>query len=373
VTAAAGDRPRQSRWRAVQAAFVGIAAGMVGVAVSRLLFGPESAPLGVIIGAGALVIASLLSWRLQRLHRPADSLSVPRGLRLRRRTHPVAWIGPVSGSIITMVAWAGVAHSSGSGWVQAVGALLGAFLFVGLVAPVVPATRARVRCTACPADAQAGQPFELTLVVDRPVRLRPRFPAGTNHQSGGRQRGTRPVIVTCTPARRGVLDTAVIAVASSAPFGLLWWSKDVELELPRLVHVAPRSGARDQALSSSSDAHGEAPIRVPSGIGEPRGVRPYAPGDARRSVHWPATAHAGTLMVRESERQTDEPIVVELVLPVDPAAAELEAERMMAAVTECLARRTPVVLITREVEGRVTRMVTDPRDLGRRLARAVAG
>ena len=66
-----------------------------------------------------------------------------------------AWPAPVAGSAITMVAWAGVAHSSGSGWVQAVGALLGAFLLVGMVAPVVPAGRARVTCTACPGDAQA--------------------------------------------------------------------------------------------------------------------------------------------------------------------------------------------------------------------------
>lgn len=373
MTPTAGAGPPQSRWRAVQAALVGVAAGMVGVAVSRLLFGPESAPLGVVIGAGALVLASLVSWRLQRLHRPAVSLSVPRGLRLRRRTHPVAWIGPVSGSIITMVAWAGVAHSSGSGWVQAVGALLGAFLLVGLLAPVVPSHRARVRCTACPADARAGQPLELTVEVDRPVRLKPRYPGGPDHQSGGHQRGTRPVVVTCTPSHRGVLDTAVVSVASSAPFGLLWWAKDVELQLPRPVHVAPRSGGPDRPLTSASDAHGEASVRVPSGIGEPRGVRPYAPGDARRAVHWPATAHARTLMVRDYERQTDEPVVVELVLPDDPFAAELEAERMMAAVGDCLVRRTPVVLITRETEGRVTRTVTDPRDLGRRLARAVAG
>ena len=31
-----------------------------------------------------------------------------------------------------------------------------------------------------------------------------------------------------------------------------------------------------------------------------RGVRPYVRGDARRSVHWPATAHHGTLMVQAS-------------------------------------------------------------------------
>ena len=344
---------------------------MVGVALSRVLFGPETAPIGIAIGATALVGGTLLYWRLHRLRRPADSVAVPRGLRLRRRAHPVAWIGPVAGSLISMVAWAGVAHSSGSGWVQSVGALLGAFLLVGLLAPVVPATRATVRCTACPSDVIAGESFELTVEVDRPVRLRPVYPVGPEHQAGGHQRGARTVGVRCTPGRRGVLDAAVVEVASSAPFGLLWWARDVELVLPRPLHVAPRVGENAGPLATASDAVGEAIQRVPSGIGEPRGVRPYSPGDPRHAVHWPATAHAGTLMDRESERQTDEPIVVELVLPPDHSTAEIEAERMMAAVGDCLADRRPVVLITREPASRVVRVVSDQVDLGRRLARAV--
>ena len=363
--------PRQGRWRAVQAALVGVAAGMAGVALSRFLLGPATAPVGIAIGAAALVVGTLVSWRMDHRRRPPDSPSLPRGLRLRRRVHPVAWIVPVAGSVITMVAWAGVAHSSGSGWVQAVGALLGAFLLVGLVAPVLPAGRACVTCTASPGDGQAGQPLELTFEADRPVRIRPRFPLGADRQAGGGQRGSRSVMVICTPARRGVLDAVVVEVASSAPFGLLWWARDVELTLPRLLHAAPRTGDAGAPLATVDDAHGEASLRVHAAIGEPRGVRPYAPGDPRRTVHWPATSHAGTLMVRESERQTDDPVLVELVLPADPAAAEAEAERMMAAVGTCLAENRPVVLVTREPGGRVARPVVDRVDLGRRLARAV--
>ena len=77
-------------------------------------------------------------------------------------------------------------------------------------------------------------------------------------------------------------------------------------------------------------------------------------------------------MVRESERPTDDPVFCELVLSTDPAEAEAEAERTMAAVSEYLGRRQPVVLATREATGRVVRSVADTVDLGRRLARAVA-
>lgn len=360
-----------SPWRAVQAALVGIAAGLVGVVVSRTVFGPSAAPFGVLIGAAALATAAWMSWRLHGRRRPADSERIPRTVRLRRRVHPMAWVGPVAGSIITLAAWAAVAHSSGSGWVQAVGALLGAFLLVGLVAPVWPARRARVVCTASPRDGRAGSALECTFEADRPVRLRPIFPAGPVQQAGGGQRGTRSLVLTITPGRRGVLDAVVIEVASSAPFGLLWWAREVELPLPHLIHVAPRLGQEPVSLTSADDAPGDAAPRVPSVIGEPRGVRPYAPGDPRRAVHWPATSHTGSLMVRESERPTDDPVYVEVVLSPDPAAAETEAERIMAGVATCLIRRQPVVLATREDTGRVVRPVTDLVDLGRRLARAV--
>jgi hypothetical protein len=77
------------------------------------------------------------------------------------------------------------------------------------------------------------------------------------------------------------------------------------------------------------------------------------------------------LMVRERERQTDEPVVIEVVLPEDPAAAEAESERVMGVVAGCLLRRQPVVLGTLEAEGHCLRPVRDRIDLGRRLARAV--
>jgi hypothetical protein len=371
VSRAGSSGAAPGRWRALQAALVGIAAGLVGVMISRMLFGPAAAPLGIVIGAAALASSTVLSWRLHGRRRPAESAGIPRSLRLRRRVHPLGWIGPVAGSIVTLAAWVAVAHSSGSGWVQAVGALLGAFLVVGLAAPAWPASRARVTCTALPFDARAGDPLTLALEVDRPVRLRGIFPWGREHQSGGGQRGARTVLLEVTPGRRGVLDSVVVEVASSAPFGLLWWARQLELPLPHLLHVAPRLGDPGARVTTADDAPGEAAPRVHAVVGEPRGIRPYAPGDPRRAVHWPATSHAGTLMVRESERPTDDPLLCELVLSDDPVEAESQAEQVMAAVSVCLARRQLVVLTTTEATGRMVRPVADPVDLGRRLARAV--
>ncbi len=299
-------------------------------------------------------------------------MSLPHRVRIRRKVHPTAWFGPVFGSVVALVAWAGVAHSSGSGWVQAVGALLGAILLVGLVAPVVPARRATLVCTASPPDGQAGRPVQLIVQASGPVRLRPRWPAGPLQYAGGPVRGTRTIQLECTPDRRGVQQEVAVEVASCAPFGLLWWARDLEVALPRPLHVAPRTGTPGEPEVTADDHPGEATPRVPAGLAEPRGIRPYASGDPRRAVHWPVTSHVGSLMVRETERPTDDPVVVEVDLPSDPDAAEAEAERVMAEVGDRLDRHQAVVMVTREQAGRVVRPVRDRVDLGRRLARAVS-
>jgi uncharacterized protein (DUF58 family) len=293
------------------------------------------------------------------------------GAHLRSRPHPVGWFAPVVGSVVTMLAWAAVAHSSGSGWVQAVGALLAAVLLVGLIAPAFPSFGSRVTCTGSPSDSVAGRATELTMVADRPLRIRPLRPTGPPAPGTGAARGTRDVVVTIIPERRGVLTKVTVESSSSAPFGLLWWAREVEVPLPRPLHVAPRSGEPRPMGTVPEHPAGDAAIRVPAGTGEPRGVRPYRPGDTRRSVHWPATSHVGSLMVRENERQTDDPVFVELVLPADLLAAEAECETAMASLTVSLMRGRAVVLGTREPEGPVVRVVRDPIDLGRRLARAV--
>ncbi|MGO8873195.1 MAG: DUF58 domain-containing protein [Acidimicrobiales bacterium] len=361
---------RVAGWRTINATLAGLVAGVCGVVLTRVVFGPGVVVAGAVIGVVAVVAGASLSLGLsspgRRRHRLAD------GRRFRRHVHPMAWLAPVSSSVVAVLAWAAVAHSSGAGWVQAVGALLAAVLFIGMAAPLVPAWRARVVCTASPSDAVAGRPVELTLVASGPLRATPRYPAGPATRAEGPVHGPRPVTVTVTPTRRGVLDAVAVEVASCAPFGLLWWARDLEVPLPRPLHVAPRYGEAGPVPTRPDDPSGDAARRVPSGVGDPRGVRPYRPGDTRRSVHWPATSHVGSLMVREKERQTDEPVVVEVVLPPDPLEAEHESERVMATVTRELGRGRPVVLATLEPDGRTVRLVHDRIDLGRRLARAVS-
>ena len=104
---------------------------------------------------------------------------------LRRHLHPVGWLAPVTGSILVMAAWAGVAHSSGSGWVQAVGALLAAVLLVGMAAPAFAAPAGSLPCAArVPPTAKPGTPSSSP--------LSPTVPSGSDRSGPpGRSRGGR--------------------------------------------------------------------------------------------------------------------------------------------------------------------------------------
>jgi uncharacterized protein (DUF58 family) len=243
-----------------------------------------------------------------------------------------------------VLAWGGVAHQSGSGWVQAVGAVVAGALLVGYLVPAAVAVKVRVTCVSCPQDAEAGVPISFEIVSTRQVRCTAVDPVGPPVLVAPRE----PTTVLAVAERRGVLDVAVLRVATAVPFGLLWWSRDVRVPLPREIHVSPRLGEAlpDHREGSASVTGGARSAR--SVMGELRSVRSYEHGDSPRSVHWPATAHAGALMVRENEEEVGATVVVRSDLPADPDDAERRAERVLGTVVELLRNGVPVVLETVE-------------------------
>jgi uncharacterized protein (DUF58 family) len=178
--------------------------------------------------------------------------------------------------------------------------------------------------------------------------------------------------VPLLPGRRGVHDSVTLDIASAAPFALQWWTRRVVLPFPSTLYVAPRSG-RPQSFPWRDDEDTGVTVNwVQTDVGQPRGARPYQPGDSRRRVHWGATAHAGELMVRELERPSAEPITLTVTLPPDPEEAERVAERALGTIARLLDTGATVLLATLESSGPVLASVTDRRGAGRRLARAVA-
>jgi len=271
------------------------------------------------------------------------------------------------GSLIALGAWAAVAHNSGSGWVQTLGALLAGFLFVGLVAPAFVVRRVKITALSSPLDAIAGNPAAVVVTSNAPVRITPLQPGGADLVLDGRAPGTLEV----TPQRHCELTQCNVRIGSAAPFGLLWWQRELVLTLPRSVLVAPRLGPPDPVQLADLRRRDESERRVPMRLGEPRGVREYRPGDLRHWVHWPATAHAGTLMVRDSEGPLSRPVTVRADLPPDPDEGERAAERVLGTVGELLTAGRQVTLVTLQSDGEQTALVAGLLDAGRRLARAL--
>jgi uncharacterized protein (DUF58 family) len=288
------------------------------------------------------------------------------------RIHPLRPVVPVGLTIAVLVGWGLVAHNSGSGWVQLLGEAVGATLVVGLIGPAFALGRARVEIGRTPGDATAGDRVEIAVSATHRVRLRPVEPPGPESFAGPSRLAGATGAVVLVPARHGVVDGVTVDVASAAPFGILWWSRRIALSLPTSLHVAPRLGTARPAPAVPDDGTGDGARRVAAVIGEARGARPYRPGDSRQWVHWPATAHTGTLMVREMEGPVRPPATVTVWLPDDPDAAERTAQDALATIVHLLSRGVPVTLATTESGGPVVGPVGERRAAGRRLARTVA-
>ncbi|MGH9018429.1 MAG: DUF58 domain-containing protein [Acidimicrobiales bacterium] len=297
--------------------------------------------------------------------------------RLARRAGAVRQVRPavpVASAVFVVLGWGVVAHNSGAGWVQALGDVVAGTLVIGLLGPAVVLWRTRLAATGAPGDGTAGLPCEIGLTSSSRVRVTPVDPGGPTGfigpALGGDGAGDTVILV---PRHRAVVTAVVVDVATAAPFGLLWWRRRLRIALPGELLVAPRPGAPLALPPEHDDRRGSSATRMPRDIGEPRGVRPYRPGDSRRWVHWPATAHAGEHMVREMEGPRAEPVTVVVDLPGDADGAETTAGQALGTVVALVDRGTEVTLTTTETGGHCTGPVTDRRTAGRRLARAVDG
>ncbi len=174
----------------------------------------------------------------------------------QRAPRPTRVVVPVLAAALSLGGWAAVAHNSGSGWVQALGALLGGFLAVGLLGPGLVTWRLAVMVVDAPLDGVAGRPVAVVVTSNLPIRVTPLRPSGSDVVLDGRGPGT----VLVVPSHHCELRTCRLRVASAAPFGLLWWYRDLEVPLVRPVLVAPKLARPDPGHVSES-----AGVRRPNG------------------------------------------------------------------------------------------------------------
>lgn len=261
-----------------------------------------------------------------------------------------------------------VARTTGAGWDIV---LLCGIIAVVLTGSALPAfVLARVTIAARgPADATVGRPLPLTLsVTGRAVKIQIlTFDSDWIRVDAP---GTGPIVVT--PQRRGVLTHLRVEVVTAAPLGLARWRRRFRVALTTPIDVAPRrEPTRCPIVIGDTLTPSDTEATTNGGNDLTRGVREYVDGDPIRSVHWPATARTGTVMIRELEgpRRPHVVIIADLRGP-DP---ELIASRAAGMADDALRHGARVDLATAEADGPRFGTVPSALHVGRRLARAVVG
>jgi uncharacterized protein (DUF58 family) len=270
--------------------------------------------------------------------------------------------------------------ASGEQSVVAVGVFAFALFLVGIIWPIVSLSGVEINAWA-PADATVGEEFDVHVeLFSRVARVELRIldPPQQWWITASPAEGVMPRFA----ARRGVFHTMRFELRTSAPLGVFVRSRIIRVELPIELTVAPSpdpAPARSTAAAPRlhERAHdGALATATSSGLGAGdtvRAVRPYVPGDAARLVHWPTSARRGTLVVREHEPPAALGVALVVDLNGEPDAVEAAASRAAGIGRATLAAGGAVWCCTCERDGLVSARVVDPRDLGRRLARARAG
>jgi uncharacterized protein (DUF58 family) len=268
-----------------------------------------------------------------------------------------------------------IARSTGAGWDIVILCTIVAILVIAAIWPGVALVGVRATVDA-PQDGMVGRalPIDVTL-KGRARGLRVRLAIDASG-AGPSTRADSPCAgeATVVPARRGVFPAVVVQVYSSSPLGLVGWRRWIRIELDRPIEVAPRPlPVRYEPVGGADHQAQSRPRASATGDEVTRGVREYVDGDAIRLVHWPATARTGAVMVRELEGPQRPRLVVVVDLRGPDADVENAASRASGLAISALASGTIVHLATVERDGPRVAPVQSPLEVGRRLARAVAG
>jgi uncharacterized protein (DUF58 family) len=261
-----------------------------------------------------------------------------------------------------------VARTTGAGWDIVLLCAVIAVVMTGSVLPAFVLGRVSVAATA-PADATVGRPFPIELTV-RGHHVKVQVLTLSSDWVRIDAPTSGPLVVT--PTRRGVLQRLRVEVVTAAPLGLARWRRRIVVDLPAPVDVAPRrEPTRCPIVVGDTQTPSELAHLATGGVELTRGVREYLDGDPIRSVHWPATARTGVVMVREYEGPR-RPVVI-LVVDLRGTDPESVASRAAGMADDALRAGARVELATAEVEGPRLGVVPTPLHVGRRLARAVVG
>lgn len=264
-----------------------------------------------------------------------------------------------------------LARTTGSGWLMVLDSWLLALLVVSALAPGLALARLAPAVVA-PADATAGRALVLGVTLrGRASGAKLRFldPGSGWVRVDAPTEGRVPAV----PAYRGVVHEVDLEVASAAPFGVVWWRRRWRLPLSRPMDVGPAPSPAPPPWPRGGGGEAEAGRSVAHGAEVVRNLREYVAGDPLRLVSWPATARHGRPIVKDLEVPGHTQLSLVVDLRGDPEEAESTASLAAGMAAAALEEGITVQLLTSEPDGPRRGPVRSPSEVGRRLARAVAG
>jgi uncharacterized protein (DUF58 family) len=172
---------------------------------------------------------------------------------------------------------------------------------------------------------------------------------------------------------RGLYPEESFSVAARGPLGLVACRRVETVTHRPALAVGPAPVPHVVRWPAPAAARMAAETRSARGDELYRGVRPYTRGDTRRSVHWPATARHGSLMVRETEGTAARTVRLVVDLPSPGPAAEVALGRAAWLAGEAHRQGWAVWLVTGEAGGVVSGVASGSAAVARRLAAASPG
>jgi uncharacterized protein (DUF58 family) len=158
--------------------------------------------------------------------------------------------------------------------------------------------------------------------------------------------GDEPGLIVLAPRRRGVVHTLLLDALIAGPIGLVECGRRMRVPLGRSITVGPTPLPHDIVWPRPRAAHFGLSESTPIGDEVYRSVRPYVRGDSRRRVHWKASAHHGSLMVKESDGTGIVSLRIVVQLDAPGAGAEVALARAAYVAREALARGWSTELVT---------------------------
>ena len=263
----------------------------------------------------------------------------------------------------------GLATNTEVVWLYLVASALLGLVPIGLVGPLLGTRRLRLRVVA-----MERRGFSAPLAQDRgrvfaadTVRLRiesSRHPATFHLASLVTDAGEGAVstdvsaagelLVDLAAGRRGRQRITAARVESSWPLGFATVRRQVEVNWGYVVHPPywlPSRKDRTGLLVGPDES-----LRRGPGM-QFLGLREYRAGDQRRQIHWPTTARLGSLMVVETEAETESRLDFDIAVAGDAtdAAADLAGSITASLLAGAVAAGLPFRLRSPGVLGNLTR------------------